>query len=398
MVVGMVDRLQRVLTWWFARPAWVRDTALAVLLTVVTQVELSLVAVEGSMVQQRLSFALMTLAVAGRRRVPLVAAAVLSVGMVIQTLAGTAPVVGGFVAMLIITYSLGAHASGWVSTAGLGLVLVGVHVYPLVEPDRVDLADEVGNLAIFVGVWALGHMIRRRESRADRLHDRAVAAETDREQRLRAALEHERARIAGELHDLVAHGVSVMVLQAGAARQAFDRDPRRAREALSAIESTGRQALEEMHRLLGLLRRSDDGIAEVEPPATLDGLERLLDHVRAAGLDAEVHIDGDRRRLSPGLELSAYRIIQESLTNTVKHAHASRVDVRLEYRPESLHVEVSNDGEPGDNGDQGRLAGAGHGTLSMRERVLMFGGDLELGPRPEGGWHVTAHLPTAAGS
>jgi signal transduction histidine kinase len=186
-----------------------------------------------------------------------------------------------------------------------------------------------------------------------------------------------------------------MVLQAGAGRQALDQEPHRTREALLAVEATGRQALDEMHRLVGLLRRDDEDIASVEPPVTLAELGELLDQVRAAGLVAELQVVGDERPLPPGLELSAYRIIQESLTNTLKHARASRVQVLLEYRPDSLHIGVVDDGQPASSLRPRRtLAGAGLGTISMRERVTMFGGDLHLGPEPDGGWRVAARLPT----
>jgi signal transduction histidine kinase len=385
----------RVLTRWFGLSDQARDAVLAAVVTVATQVELTVGAVEGSLAQQRVSFLAMTAAVVWRRSVPLLAAVVLSVGMVVQTLAGPAPVVGGFIAALIVTYSLGAHSQGRLSVVGLLVVLAGVHVYPLVDPERANLADEVGNLAIFVGVWALGGVIRLREARAEQLRGRAVAAETDRDERVREALSQERARLAGELHDLVAHGVSVMVLQAGAGRQALDHEPDRTRTALLAIESTGRQALDEMHRLLGLLSRDDDGAAPVDPPVTLAGLDELLDQVRAAGLTAQAHIAGERRPLAPGLELSAYRIIQESLTNTLKHAQAQRVDVRLDYQADSLLIEVTDDGlGRGSSRPRRGLAGTGHGTISMRERVTMFGGDLHLGPGPDGGWRVAARLPT----
>lgn len=387
----------RALTRWFGLPVQVRDGTLAAIVTVFAQVELMFATVEGPLVQQRLGFLAMTAAPAWRRSTPLVAAAVGSVGMVVQTLAGPVPVVGGFVAILIVTYSLGAHTRGWRPVAGLVIVLAGVHVYPLVEPERASLADEIGNLAIFLGVWALGGMIQLRERRAERERQRAVAAESDRDSYLQQALSLERARIAGELHDLVAHGVSVMVLQAGAGRHALDREPDRTREALLAIETTGRQALDEMHRLLGLLRRDDRDVGRVEPSVSLAGLDELLAPVRAAGLTAQLHFDGDRRPLAPGLELNAYRIIQEALTNTLKHARANRVDVRLGYCPDSLHLEVVDDGTPSvASQSRGALAGAGHGTISMRERVTMFDGDLKFGPRPEGGWLVAARLSTRA--
>jgi signal transduction histidine kinase len=263
----------------------------------------------------------------------------------------------------------------------------------LVEPERANLADELGNLAFFAGAWLLGRMIRRREIRAEREQRRADTAERDRDEQMRRALRDERARIAGELHDLVAHGVSVMTLQAGAARHALHTDADRAREALLAIEATGRQALDEMHRLLGLLRRGDDGLASFEPPATLAGIDDLLEQVRAAGLVAEVHISGESRRLAPGLEVSAYRIVQEAITNALKHAGASRVDVHLDYTTKGLRVEVVDDGPGIRSARPGALPGAGHGIIGMRERVAMFGGELQVGPRAGHGWRVSARFP-----
>lgn len=394
---GAMSGIATALTRWFDAPVQVRDAVLASALTVFAQLEVMFVDVAGSLIQQRVSFAMITAAIAWRRTVPLLAAGVVSVGIVLQTLAGPAPVAGPFVAMLIVTYSLGAHLTRWRSAVGLFVVLAGVHSYPLVQPEQANLADELGNLAIFVGLWLLGRTVRLREHRADTERRRAVAAETDREAYLQQALDDERERIAGELHDLVAHGVSVMVLQAGAGRQALDRDPVRTREALLAVESTGRQALDEMHRLLGLLRRNGDSSAPLEPPATLADLGSLIARIRAAGLTADAHIEGDARPLGPGVELNAYRIIQEALTNTLKHAQASQVCVRLNYRPDCLLIDIVDDGRS-TAGSSRTLGGAGHGTISMRERVAMFDGDVVMGPAPDGGWRVSARLSTRAAS
>ena len=390
---SMVRLLDRLAKGWFALSPLTRDVTLAVILTAATQVELQAArGVQGHMAVQAASFALMTSSVAWRRRAPLVAAIIASAGLSAQTiLGGDAPVVGGFIALLIVTYSTGASLTTKQAIWGEIVILCGVFTYPLVNPERASLGDEIGNGAIFVGAWLVGRIVRKRESRADELERRTSHLQAAREEDVREAVEHERARIAQELHDIVAHGLSLMTLHAGAARQVLHQDAAAAHTALSNIEETGRRSLEEMHRLLVILREDGAAGADRAPPATLEQVRLLADRTRAAGLDVEVVVDGTPRRLAQGLEASAYRIIQEALTNVLKHSSATRVEVTLAYLEDALEVTVHDNGAP--KGAASRRGG--HGLIGMRERVSMFEGSLSVGASPMGGWEVRAVLPTA---
>ena len=234
--------------------------------------------------------------------------------------------------------------------------------------------------------------IRDRELRAETLAERAALLERERELRTQEAVAEERARIARELHDLVAHNVSVMVVQAGAERHALPAGADSTREALSSIESAGRQALAEARRLLGMLRREGDAHEGLEPQPGLDQLDFLVDQVERAGLPVKLEVEGERRPLPAGLDLCAYRVVQESLTNALKHAGPAQAHVRLRYLPSELDVDVTDDGGGAAhaNGD-----GAGHGLIGMRERVALYGGRLEAGPRDGGGFGVRAEIPLA---
>jgi signal transduction histidine kinase len=197
----------------------------------------------------------------------------------------------------------------------------------------------------------------------------------------------ERARIARELHDVVAHAISVVLLQARGGRKAVPERPDDAVAAFGAIEETASHALVEMRRLLEVLR-ADDGHAELAPQPGLAELESLAAKVRAAGLAVELRVEGARASLPRGLDLSAYRIVQEALTNALKHARAAKARVTVRYAPDALALEIADDGIGVGSGD-----GAGHGLAGMRERVAVFGGELEAGPEPQGGFAVRARLP-----
>ncbi|HVR78612.1 MAG TPA: sensor histidine kinase [Acidimicrobiia bacterium] len=356
-------------------------------MTFVTQVELLLAeTIEGPMAVQSISFAAMTLSVAWRRTKPLLAAALVGAGLVAQTLAGDAEVVGGFIAFLVVTYSVASYEELRNALIGGLFVLIGLSTYPLVND--INFADEVGNLAIVVGAWTLGRAVRSRQLRAVEAEDRVVAIEREREEGMRAVVVEERGRIARELHDIVAHGVSVMVLQAGAARQTLDRDPAKVRELLGTVEQMGRQALDEMHRMLGVLRHSDNDLT-VAPPLKLASLGQLIDDVRSTGLAVELRIEGEQRSLAPGLEVSAYRIVQEALTNTIRHGEASHAEVVLRYDPDALELTINDDGSVS-TGDSGS---GGHGLVGMTERAELFGGSVTAGPLTPRGWAVNARLP-----
>jgi signal transduction histidine kinase len=237
-------------------------------------------------------------------------------------------------------------------------------------------------------VWVLGDSMRYRRGYYAALEDRAARLEAERDAQAKVAAAAERARIARELHDVIAHHVSVMVVQADGAGYALHSDVATAETALKAISSTGRQALTEMRRLLGVLRTTGDQ-AGLAPVPGLDELRELLDQARSAGLAVTYTLTGTPRDLPDGAELAAYRVVQESLTNTRKHAGlAASAAVKLRYEPDGLTVEVTDDGMATPAGEP-----AGHGLAGMRERIAMYGGTVQAGPLPGGGFRVLAKLP-----
>jgi signal transduction histidine kinase len=288
-------------------------------------------------------------------------------------------------AMVIALYSVGAH--GKRRDAVLGL-LVGLAAIPALSADAADYPFDV---VVMVAPWLAGRVIRGGRLRAAELERLTLELEREREEKARLAVAAERSRIARELHDVVAHSISVMVVQAGAVRSRLDSEHERLREALSSVERTGRQALAEMRRLLGVLRTETDQPL-LAPPPSLAELDGLLQDVREAGLPVELRIEGKPRPLAPGVDLSAYRIVQEALTNTIKHAGEARAWIIVRYGRSDLELVVEDDG----GGPSGR-DGGGHGLLGMRERVALFGGELEAGARNGGGFIVRARLPLEPG-
>ena len=246
----------------------------------------------------------------------------------------------------------------------------------------------VAGIAIFLTRGA----VRGRELLAEAHAARAVSLEHEQELRAQAAVADERARIARELHDLVAHNVSVMVVQAGAERHALGDEQASTREALASIEQAGRQALGEARRLLGMLRRDGDG-EELEPQPGVEQIDVLVEQVERAGLPVALAIEGEPVALPAGLDLCAYRIVQEALTNALKHAGPAHAEVLLRYAPRSLDVEVCDDGRGPARAGSGN--GAGHGLIGMRERVALYGGRLQAGRARGGGFEIHARLPLA---
>ena len=244
---------------------------------------------------------------------------------------------------------------------------------------------------LFAIAWLAGFALRERAAQAEAAEERAVHAEGEREENARRAVFEERVRIARELHDVVAHHVSMMGVQAGAARVVIDRDRDKAKEALSAIESSSREAVAELHQLLGFLRQEGDA-DDLAPQPGLNELPRL-----AAGmhLAVAVSIEGEQRPLPPTVDVSAYRIVQEALTNTLKHSVASRADVHLRYWPDELEVEIVDDGRPTGGAPP---APGGLGLIGMRERAALHGGQLSAGPAAGGGFAVRVRLPTPVGA
>jgi signal transduction histidine kinase len=242
---------------------------------------------------------------------------------------------------------------------------------------------------VFVLVWVAGFALRGRAAHAEAAEQRAVHAEHEREAAGRVAVAEERARIARELHDIVAHAVSVMVLQVGAVRHKLPDDRREDRDALSHVEQAGRSALSEMRRLLDAMR-SDGEDAELAPQPGLDRVDALIGEVGRAGLPVHLHVEGQPFALPRGIDISAYRIVQEGLTNALKHANAHRADVALHYAPQQLTIEVRDDG----NGAASATAnGVGYGLVGIRERVKLYGGEMSAGRAHDGGFVLTTRLP-----
>jgi signal transduction histidine kinase len=292
-------------------------------------------------------------------------------------------------AMIVAIFSAGAYSrSTRESLAGLvaGLVWAVLSWLRSVNQDDLWIFFIVGMLG---GIWLVGDTLRRRTARVVELEAHAADLERDREEASHQAVAEERARIARELHDVIAHSVSVMVVQAAAARRILDTQPEAARTSLEAIETTGREALAEMRRLLGVMRREDAADDAKAPQPGLGRLEALVDDVRAAGLPVDLRIEGTAVALPPGVDVSAYRVVQEALTNALRHAGGAHVSVVVRYRAEDVEVEVSDDG----HGAPGKPVDGGRGLVGMRERVALFHGDLEAGPRPGGGFAVRARLP-----
>jgi signal transduction histidine kinase len=297
------------------------------------------------------------------------------------------PTVATLVAIFIGLYAIGVH-SHWrlrslVAPLGSALVL------QLLFPDSPPPLTSGATMLLGGGaVWLAGNAIRDRQARAETLEERAAQLEREQVLELRVVLADERARIARELHDVGAHRVSVMVVQAGAARMLLGRQPERAGEPLLAVEASGREALGELRRLLGLLT-NDEHEPELAPQPGLAQLDRLVERVGQAGLPVVVRRVGTARTLPPGLDLTAYRVIQEALTNALKYARGTPTEILIEHGERELRLEIQDAG----GATAVDVNGTGRGLLGMRERVALYGGHLEAGHRPEGGFAVRARLP-----
>ncbi len=343
-----------------------------------------------------------TLPLVVRRRLPFTVFAVGAGSLAVQGTLGFYSPTFAFLAVNVALYSLAAY--GERRLAVLGVVawtcLLTVHLADFVVTTwpRVviaDLYDVFNDYVLLAAAWTLGASVRRRRADAAALADRAARLEREREEKARQAATQERLRIARELHDVVAHSLSVIGVQAGAARLVLDADPepRRAREAVAAIEATANRAMAEMRRALGILRDTEASGAALAPLPGLRQLPALLDQLRTAGLPVELSVEGTPRPLPASIDLSLYRIVQEALTNALKHARATRVDVVVCWAAQEVLVEVTDDGR-GPPPAAARSAGAG--TIGMRERVALFDGELRVGPRPQGGYAVRVCLPISA--
>jgi signal transduction histidine kinase len=291
-----------------------------------------------------------------------------------------------FIAGLAAAFLLGNQREANRSRIGLAIVLGGCAIIVYKDPTH-SAGELVFTPILFALGWLFGFALRERAAQAEAAEARASHAERERETAARIAVAEERARIARELHDIVAHSVSVMVLQVGAVRHRLPDELTDDRNALQDVEETGRAALSEMRRLLGAMRRDGDGV-ELTPQPGLHSLEPLLDEIRRAGLAVELHVEGDPVPLPDAIDLSAYRIVQEGLTNALRHAAASRADVVVRYEPDELQIDVRDDGHGPSTSD-----GLGHGLVGVRERVKLYGGRMSAGSANGHGFILSTVLP-----
>lgn len=335
-------------------------------------------------------YAVTALALIARRDRPFAVLALIALVDAVQFVSlGASEGMGTLLPVLVSLYSAGVRCERRASLGGLALGVAVMVLHELTNPDNTDLASVVDAAAwdaTIVAAWLAGAYVRTRRLYVAELAERAVRAEHDREERAHAAAAAERSRIARELHDVIAHSVSVMVVQSEAASAVLDREPERARQALDRIQTTGRGALIELRRLLGVLKQEEASPSLAPQPGVAD-LDRLVGQVQEAGLPVQLDIVGEPVALPPGLDLSAYRIVQEALTNALKHAGPARANVLVGYGEDELAIDVRDDGSGAGS------VSDGHGLAGMRERVALYGGELETGPAADGGYRVTARFP-----
>jgi len=349
---------------------------------------------------------LITMPLAWRRRAPFAALLVMGLAAWLLSAGPVGDAAYTFIAVVVAVFSVGAYAEPRRSVLGCVLVLGTLWIGALGDnarhPGLRGPSDFLFVSVVFGGAWLLGRALRGRGQRAAELEQRAARLEADQQAQARAAVAAERARIARELHDVIAHSVSVMVIQAGAAEQLLEETPERARGPLEAVQDTGRQTIVELRRLLGILREDGQELS-LAPQPGLAGLDLLVEEMRQAGLPVHLRVKGEPGRLSPGVDLAAYRIIQEALTNTLRHAGPAQAQVVVRYQDHAVELEVLDDGqgpEPGDGAERDR----GHGLVGMRERVALYGGTLRAAPLAATtgtagtGYAVRARLPTDAGA
>lgn len=356
---------------------------------------------------------LLWLPLAWRRRNPVASVVLVYAGGLAHVLLGAATFLPTDLAVLVALYSVTLHGPRWAHRTAIVSALVGslllsvmlaVHAYGATR--SADAVASVVTMWMFCSVcalatWAFGLMRRARRETIGALRDRAERLEVERDQQARIATAAERTRIAREMHDIVAHSLSVIIAQADGGRYAAAADPDAATRALSTVSETGRAALADMRRLLGVLREPDgspagtSGAVPFTPQPAAEDLETLVEQVRASGVRASLVRMGAARRLPPGVGLAVYRICQEALTNVLKHAGPDpTVTVLVQWQPAGLVLEVTDDGR----GAAADSDGAGHGLVGMRERVAMIGGRFTAGPRPGGGFRVRAEVPLPAGA
>jgi signal transduction histidine kinase len=327
-----------------------------------------------------------SLALLWRRRLPWVTLAV-NIGAALAIVALGLPLVVLHLTPLIALYSLASNTPRERSAWGLGAALVVLLIAEAASGFAETWETIAGNVVGLFSAWLLGTFVFNRQIYMNQLEIRTRELEEARDELAKKILTEERLRIARELHDVVAHSLSLIAVQSGVGAHVGEQQPEHARRALHEVERTSRQALDEMRRLLGVLR--SDEVAHLGPVPSLDGLPSLVEQVSATGPKIELRIHGEPQPLSPSIDLTAYRIVQESLTNVVKHARATEARTVLTYFPNRLVIEIVDNG----SGPPPTSRDGGHGLAGMRERVAMFGGSLDAGPLRDGGFRVHAEFP-----
>ena len=331
-----------------------------------------------------------------RRRAPLVTLGV-AVAATATYSAIEYPENGVPIACMIALYTVAAHTPRRESAVGAAVVAVLILVLTALGSQGLDATSAVANLAVFGIAYSVGRYVSVRRAYTEQLELRASDAEENRRRDAERAVAEERLRIARELHDVVAHAMSIVAVQSGVAAHVIDQRPDEAKAMLGTINRTSREALDEMRRMLGVLRAEGDlPTGELAPAPTLAEVGSLVSSVEQTGVDVELEVRGEPPELTPGLDLAAYRIVQEALTNVVRHAGPAHVDIRLTYEPDAVVVEVVDDGRGAASGVS--TAGGGHGLVGMRERVDLYDGTLDAGPRAGGGFAVLARLPYPSGA
>jgi signal transduction histidine kinase len=336
-----------------------------------------------------------TLPLLARRRLPLAALAGAETAEALYLLTATTYVASCGLAVAVALYTLATRTTRRLSLRGAGWIAginAAIIAWEGIGFGRLNSGTTlIALIAMVVGSWSLGDNVRTRRAYLAQLEERAHRLELEREENARRAVRDERTRIARELHDVVAHHVSAIAVQAGAAEEIVERNPQRAREALHVIQETSRQALIEMRALLNVLRSGDEAGREREPQPGMAQIDRLIERSRAAGLTVTLRVEGTVQPLPEALDLSAYRIVQEALTNSIKHAGPAHACVLVRYAERILELDIRDDGR----GQTDRSAGPpqGRGLIGMRERVALFGGDMVVGPTPGQGFRVGVRLP-----
>jgi signal transduction histidine kinase len=370
------------------------DAMVAVVACVAAELELALSSgIQGSPWVNAIAAAGATLPIAVRRRWPLAAAITVAAVVALQEGLGgdlTENSITPLLGLPMVVYGVSAYCDRRRAFFGLGAVLALVWTEVLLSDHEVG-SDFLFTALLVFGPWLVGRIVATRVELAAELSDKADRLEREQEKQAQLAVAQERARIARELHDVVAHNVSVMVVQAAAARRMIDHDANKAKDALGSVEQTGRAALKEMRRMVGMLGQGEDELL-LTPQPSMDELDELIARAREAGLEVDLEVEGERKRLESGVDLSAFRIVQEALRNTLKHAGPARASIKLRYGDNDVEVDVSDNGRgvrtATENG-----AVTGQGLVGMRERVAMLGGEIEAGYRKDGGFGVHARLP-----